>query len=407
MANSRTLLLLCCLLLVQCGEPPLPELSAPERMTAPAAAGSVGARLTSGSGQLLLSWMERDAEGATLRVAELMDDGWGPAIHVVNDPRMFVNWADLPSVLSLVKGAKNNSQWAAHWLSYSDALPHAYGVKVSRSADGGTTWSEPITPHTDGTPTEHGFVSKFRSPQGVGLIWLDGRNTIKDADGDAPTGMSLRSAVIAADGSLEDENLVDERVCDCCATSVVVSSSGPLAAYRDRTQNEVRDIAVSRFHNGKWTPGTTVADDGWIIEGCPVNGPVIAASGELVGVAWFTAAGERPRVRVSISRDGGNTFPEAVDLAAGDVAGYVDIAFMGRSVFAVSWAEQAPEGHVVRVRSLSAEGALGDPVTVARTVALTVPQMEYRQGELIMAWAAVGDDEPAIATARLAVSFPE
>jgi hypothetical protein len=406
MTTSRFLFLLGCLALVHCGERPLPELSTPERLSVPAAPGSVGARLTSGNGQVLLSWMERNSEGATLRVAELTDAGWGPAIDVVDDPKMLVNWADLPSVLSIVKGAKKNSQWAAHWLSYSDTGPHAYDVRVARSMDGGATWSEAVTPHADGTPTEHGFVSKFRSPQGIGLIWLDGRNTINEADGNlATTGTSLRSAVLAADGSLRDQNLVDDLVCDCCATSVVVSSSGPLAAYRDRSSEEVRDIAVSRFRNGQWTAGRIVADDGWVIEGCPVNGPVIAASGELVGVAWFTAAGDRPRIRVSISRDGGNSFPEPVELAAGTVAGYVDIAFMASSAFAVSWVEHAAEGQLVRVSSLTADGERGDALTVAHTAALSVPQLEYRQGELIIAWTDAADEEPRIATASLEVRF--
>ncbi len=407
MAWPRFLLLFSCLALVYCGDPPLPKLGTPEPLEVPAGSNSLAPRLTSGSGQILLSWMERDDEGATLRVAELVEDGWGPAKDVITDARMFVNWADMPSVLSIVKGAGNNSEWAAHWLRYNDEGPHAYDIQVMRSLDGGGTWSEPVMPHTDGTATEHGFVSTFRSPQGIGLLWLDGRATASTAGGDgAMDGMSLRSAVIAADGSLRDEILVDELVCDCCATSVVVSSSGPLAVYRDRSTGEVRDIAVSRFNNGQWTPGTILAEDGWVIDGCPVNGPVITASGDFVGVAWFTAADDRPRIQASISRDGGKSFAAPVELTAGDVAGYVDIAFAARSVFVVSWVARTADGHVVRVRSLSADGMRGDVMSVAGTRAgLAVPQMEYRQGELIMAWSDAGPNGPAISSARIPVLF--
>ncbi len=407
MKSSRYLLLLGCLALVYCGDPPLPEFRSPERLEVPAGANSLAPRLTSGSGQVLLSWLERQDEGATLRVAELLDDGWGPAKDVVTDPHMFVNWADMPSVLSVVKGAGNNSHWAAHWLRNKVGAPHAYDVRVILSMDGGGTWSEPVTPHTDGTATEHGFVSKFRSPQGIGILWLDGRKTANTGDGDPATnGMSLRSAVIAPDGSLRDEKVIDELVCDCCATSAVVSSSGPLAAYRDRSSDGVRDIAVSRFNNGQWTPGTKIADDGWVIDGCPVNGPVITASGDLVGVAWFTAANNHPRIQASISRDGGKRFSAAVELAAGDVAGYVDIAFTARSVFIVSWVERSADKQLVRVRSLSADGMRGEVVTIADTgVALSVPQMEYRHGDLIMAWSVTGAEGPTISSVRVPVRF--
>lgn len=383
--------LACCVLIAGCGGSSLPDFGEPVALDVPAAAGSLGPRITNGSGQILLSWMEPQAEGAILRVSELGEQGWGPAITVVSDERMVVNWADLPAVLSVATGAKNNSQWAAHWLSYNaDNQGFAYDVRFSRSTDSGATWSTHMTPHTDGTPTEHGFVSKFRSPRGTGLLWLDGRKTVvanKDAPSPVENGMTLRYAVVGPAGELIDEVLVDELVCDCCPTSVAVSSSGPLAVYRNRTEDEVRDIYITRFNNGQWTPGVAVADDGWIVDGCPVNGPVIAASGDLVGVAWFTAAGNRARVQASVSRDGGKTFQPPVVVASGTLSGYVDIVFVGSSAFVVSWVERSQAGSEIRVQALAADGAPGTAFTIGRSrTAMNVAQMEYRQGELIMAW---------------------
>ena len=41
--------------------------------------------------------------------------------------------------------------------------------------------------------------------------------------------------------------------------------------------------------------------DGWHMEGCPVNGPSIAADGDDVVLGWFTAANDEPRVQLARS----------------------------------------------------------------------------------------------------------
>ena len=37
------------------------------------------------------------------------------------------------------------------------------------------------------------------------------------------------------------------RVCDCCQTAVAGTTDGIVTAFRDRSDKEIRDIAVSRF----------------------------------------------------------------------------------------------------------------------------------------------------------------
>ncbi len=402
----RTAFLLLLALQAACTGPAPPVSGPAEPVAFPGNLGSLGPRLTTGGGrQLLLSWMEPTEHGGTLRVADWSGSAWNAPVDVVSDPRMFVNWADTPSVLALERKAQGQSRWVAHWLSKSGDVPYAYDVRVSASDDRGASWSGAVTPHTDGTPTEHGFVSKFRAPGGVGLIWLDGRKTAGNAGPElAATGMTLRAATIAGDGSLSGEHVIDDFVCDCCSTAAVVTSSGILVAYRDRTADEIRDIYVSRFTNGKWSPGKAVADDGWQIAACPVNGPALAASGSLVGVAWFTAAGDVPRIRAAVSRDGGQSFSSPVDIASGRVQGYVDIAWLDAAQFAVTWVEPEADGYAVRLRGMTTGGKLGEVVTVGATsLGRVVPQMEYRDESLILAWTDSADDAPGVRVVRVPI----
>ena len=65
---------------------------------------------------------------------------------------------------------------AAHWLVKSGSGTYAYDVNISRSKDGGRTWDRPFIPHTDGTQTEHGFVSLLPLRDGrLGAVWVEGQ----------------------------------------------------------------------------------------------------------------------------------------------------------------------------------------------------------------------------------------
>lgn len=60
-----------------------------------------------------------------------------------------------------------------------------------------------------------------------------------------------------------------------CTSPLRATPAGPGAR---RSCQEVRDMSVVRFAGGRWTEPRTVARDGWQINGCPVNGPAIAAA---------------------------------------------------------------------------------------------------------------------------------
>ena len=211
----------------------------------PSGADSTSPNLASGSdGTVVLSWIETDGSGHALKFSSLTDDGWGVPGTVSRGEHWFVNWADFPSVVPITE-----NQWAAHWLVSQPAGGYAYDVAVSLSSDSGQNWSKIITPHLDGTATEHGFVSLYPRDDGIGLIWLDGRNMVKKDDEDiVNSGMTLRAASLSPGLVLSNESLIDGLICDCCQTDVALSSAGPVATYRNRTTGEIRDIYLEQWY---------------------------------------------------------------------------------------------------------------------------------------------------------------
>jgi hypothetical protein len=326
-----------------------------------------------------MSWLEPRPEGGhRLRLAA-MDKrllGWGTRRTVAEGDSFFVNWADFPSITLM--GGERGNPIAAHWLWKVGAGTYAYQVRVAFSSDAGRTWSPPVVPHRDTTSTEHGFVSLSAEGQALRAVWLDGRNT----GGDSPGPMTLRSALIDDRGGLSGEAELDDRVCDCCATATAQTKTGVVVAYRDRSEDEIRDISVVRLTGGRWSAPTPVSRDGWKIAGCPVNGPALAAHGEEVTLAWFTAARDSPRVFARTSTDGGATFGPAERLSVEAAVGRVDLAALEDGGVIASWMEREATGdgvvlvHRVRgadgawrprrvVESLSGARASGVPQVVA------------------------------------------
>jgi len=278
-------------------------------------------------------------------------------------------------------------------------------VLLAQSSDRGRSWGDPVRPHADGTPTEHGFVSIHENGDSAALLWLDGRKMVNTgADDPSDSAMTLRAAVVDPQGTLSNEQLVDEIVCDCCQTDVAVSSLGPIAVYRDRTVDEIRDIYVSRFVEGQWQPGVPLAEDGWEISGCPVNGPAIAAAEKLVAIAWFSAANDSPIVRAALSTNGGRTFKKPVEIATKRTSGHVGIAIIDRSSVVVSWVESDNRGtNAINIRALTTGGLLGPAETVGRTDLLRVyPQIARSDDKLILAWT----DEISDVTEIVSIKVP-
>jgi hypothetical protein len=381
-----------------------------ETVASPAAPGSGQPQLSVSSEGVLLSWIEKSGTGAMLKFAEWSGRGWSAPRTVASGDDWFVNWADVPSVVRLVDGSL-----AAHWLQKSGDDTYAYDVRLSYSTDNGETWSPSFMPHRDGTKTEHGFASLFQMPgAGLGLVWLDGRAMQADAahgshDGNGRGSMSVRFAAFDTRWQQTSEMLVDPRVCECCPTAVAVTADGPIAAFRNRTDDEIRDIHVSRFENGKWTDPTPVHADGWKIPACPVNGPMLSARDREVAIAWFTVKDDQGRAFVAFSRDAGRTFGAPIRLDDGGSLGRVDVELLPDGAAVATWIEFADQRAQFRARRVEAGGSKSGAVTISGIAGNRTsgyPRVARHGDDLVFAWTESTDGRTQVKTATAHVTTP-
>jgi len=184
----------------------------------------------------------------------------------------------------------------------------ASNLRFVRSVDGGKTFSPAIYVNDDyhGPPTSHGFHSIAVSPDStIYVCWLDGRDRAV-----APEVRVARSR----DGgqSFEPGVVVAQKICPCCRTAMTVDVDGVLyLAFRHAPPDNIRNMFMARSEDrGKtFSTPTQIHNDGWVIDGCPHNGPALDtdAAGN-VHVVWYTGKEQGYGVYYAISKDRGDTF---------------------------------------------------------------------------------------------------
>ena len=358
-----------------------------ETLKPPAAGDATAAQMTSGGGKMLLSWLERAGEKTSLKFSERLPTGWSTPMLVVSSEHVIANFADVPSVRSLADGSL-----LAHWIEMNGPDPEAYDLKISTSRDG-KTWSAPTSPHKDGTKSQHGFASFFTVGTSTGIVWLDGRQT-SGGKGD----MTLRAATSIP---VKTDMLVASRVCDCCPTAAANTADGPIVAFRGRTPDEIRDIYVTRLDGSAWSAPVLVHQDGWKINGCPVNGPAIAARGKDVVVAWFTMQNGQGRAYAAFSADAGRTFRAPVRVDDEGSTGRVQVELLADGSAAVSWIELGKGPSQLKVRTISPTGTRSRPADIALGLGTQFPRMAASKGELVFAWTENSRGETHVYTARV------
>lgn len=342
------------------------------------------------NGGLLATWFEpREGDRRALRITERRNGRWSAPVTAAEREGFFVNWADFPSATQTTDG-----RWVVHWLEKTAAKSYAYHIKMSSSADRGRSWSAPVSPHSDLSPTEHGFVAMLPALKGgVDVVWLDGRQTADTVAHGAHGPMALAAGSLDPAGRVALDAILDARVCDCCQTALARTSAGLIAVYRDRNEDEVRDISAVRQVNGRWTSPVKVASDGWVYRACPVNGPSVAADGRQVAVAWFTSADGKPRVKLARSGDAGATFGAPVQVDDGNPLGRTDVELLPDGSALAVWLEIVGDQAEWRVKRIRPDGGVVSRWTVGaapRTRQAGFARSAMSGGSLFVAWTAAG-----------------
>ena len=387
------------LVLAACGrETPAPASQAGEATgllpwNLPAPPGSMAPDLVVGPrGRVALSWLNVESGRRTLlQYAELgVQDRWEGPLTIAVGKSFMANAVDTPHIAI--------ADDHALWVQYLQRQPEGgYGVRLTTSRSGGMNWSDPIAVNDDSVAAEHGFAALW--PAGsdrIGIAWLDGRDAGGEGeghdDGHAHAGATaLRAATFGPDLQRAGETVVDARSCDCCSTAVARTSGGVVLAYRDRDENEIRDIATVAFDGKRWSAPRPVHADGWHMEGCPVNGPSIAADGDDVVLGWFTAANDEPRVQLARSEDGGAHFGAPLVLERGkQVDGRVAVALDGDNAWALWLREEFGGASLWLARlapDLSRERERVKVATLkAHGIAAGYPRLALRDGTAYIVW---------------------
>jgi len=295
--------------------------------------------------KLYQTWIEREGDSLdVLKYAIMEKYDWSKPKEIVNGADWFVNWADFPT-LAVFAGSELNLM-ASYLQKNSRGKTYDYDIRLASSNSNGERFRLIDSLHTD-IPGEHGFVSiqPFSYNKNL-IVWLDG-STMTNEQSDSSISshehggnMQLMAAFVDINGRITDRTVLDEMTCECCQTDITMTPKGPVVVYRNKAEDHTRDIYMTRYNDGKWSAPKSIHDDNWVIHGCPVNGPAIAAVNNKVAVVWYTESKEKPSIYFSISENAADSFSNPIKLNTKFTDGRLDICWLSKDMLAISYLDK-------------------------------------------------------------------
>ena len=353
--------------------------------TGPAGANSSLPQLTSSDRGVIASWVEQSGQStSTLKFSERTASGWSSPMTISSGNNWFLSYADPPNVLRRPDGTL-----VANWLVSTNPELEGSDLNITYSKDDGKTWAKPFLPHHDGTKGQHAFPSFFEMPGNLlGVVWVDARAQAANPE-NLEASYSVRYAAFDSSWKRTAEGEIDKKTCECCSTSAAVTSDGVITVFRDRSDKEIRDIASSRFENGKWTDPAIVHADNFETYSCPVNGPMISARDTQAVVAWFTVKNDMGQAWAAFSNDAGRTWGTPIRLDDAASLGRVDVQLLDDGSAVATWVEYADKKGQFRMRRIEPSGMKSAPINVAGVEGSSssgFPRMARQGKDLVFAW---------------------
>jgi len=357
----------------------------------PATPGSICPNETrTNDGGVLLSWLEPSNDSLALRFSIRRGQSWSsPKTIVVR--KNFDKYPEAPPWVLMLPNYSLIDVWAEQLPPGKGKWPGNYLLSAA-SSDAGKNWSAPVIIHSDRTDGEHSFGSIVaRDESHAAIVWLDSR------DYEAKHTYRLMSALISSSGTVSSESTVDDDVCTCCPTALIRTPQGLIGAYRNHTSDEIRDIYIVREASGKWQSARPLHNDNWHINGCPVNGPSIAANKRDVVAVWFTGKEDQATVQITFSSDSGATFkaPATLDFVNENknVLGKVAVAMLDSGDAVVSWIRGERGTSEIVVSRVRNDGRILSSQVIAQDSAdkLGYPRMQNSSSDVLISWGGTKD----------------
>jgi hypothetical protein len=375
-----------------------------------------------------VAWGATTAQGVTdIYVALSRDAGdtFGTPVRVSDAGSQAKLSGEQPPELAFVPRGGLDPSVVVVWTSAG-----AVGTRLvsARSNDGARTFSRPTVVAGSDAPGNRGWQSIATEHDGsVVAMWLDHRDTARANTGQAghtkhehgASGTAADSAARAQLSKLFFGRLGDAGsarpvtggVCYCCKTAVAVGADGTIySAWRHVYAGNHRDIAFSMSSNGgrTFSAPIRVSEDGWQLDGCPENGPSIAADGSSrIHLVWPTLVRESGREMLALfyaSSPDGRTFTRRVRIPAPGPAYHPRLTRTANNELLVAWDEFT--GGQRRLRAVRGRpSATGDitfsAVPLGNGVHGTYPVVAATARGVFAAWTTPGS---RIATVRIPLS---
>jgi hypothetical protein len=381
-----------------------------------------------------IAWAGRTADGVTDIYSATSRDGGGtfgaPARvnQVAGDARVS---GEQPPRIALVPRSGIDPAIVVVWTAKA-----ATGTRLlsARSDNGGRSFAAPLPVPGSDASGNRGWESIATNREGrVVALWLDHREVPAARPGGSvrhaehqhgpPDGPRQTDGVARAQLSklffarLDDPDTVHALaggVCYCCKTALATSGDGSVyAAWRHVYAGNIRDIAFALSRDGGRTfaAPVRVSDDGWVLNGCPENGPALAVDARHgVHVVWPTvvngsASSSEPTLALFYaSSQDGRRFSARQLIPTDGTPRHPQVAITSRGSLVVAWDEQR-DGTRRVVVSDGAAGA-GGPVRFARVPMGIGERGEYPavaavENGYVIAWTSGPPAQSVIRVARI------
>jgi hypothetical protein len=355
--NRSIIIALSALALAACARQHAPRFRVAEELSVAGDVGTAPMFAVSPSGTEAAAWVSAPNGGTDGRL--YISVGGGAPVELRDSLGPIEPHGESPPKLAYSPDGSLNALYVVTRLEPGRRFPAA-ALRFTRSTDGGTHWSAPVSVTDDSTFGSHNFQALYAGHDGMLYAsWLDGR-----------TGKSTVFMTRSSDGGQTwspNLRVSNGEACPCCRTTMASAPDGTLyLAWRRVFPGNVRDIVVARStdHGASWQEPVRAHADDWVFDGCPHAGPSLQVDDAgHVHIAWWTGKQGAAGVWYARSDDGARSFGTPVPLGVAEFSrpAHVQLALGGHDRLIAAWDDGTLATPRIVVRASKDGGATWSP----------------------------------------------